>query len=596
MTSFGPPSSVCRPRVLLIGPYDPHCGEYTFLAPPLGVWRLAGVLEAAGCEARVFDPNICSGTAPSGGIGGESAAPSGGIGGGNAVEAELDRVLASPWDVVGVSTTGMTLRFDLALAHQARRALPKAVMVAGGMEATFRPELTFELGPFDLVGLGEGERPLLELAERLRAGAALTGIAGTAERTPAGVARHYQSALPQAEMADAIAKTPYERMPYPAYWERLEMAYRVGALPFKADREARLAEIRSVRLITLNYCPMNCTFCSSTNFLHAAQGSIARVGRLDAEECLAMMRRIVAAQPGVRTVIFQDDIFVFTADARILPLCEAIVAAKRDGSLPADLQFISTNRIDAMTAERLAAMRRAGFRVLGFGVESFSENVLREFNKVRIYPYVEKNLALALELGVTPFLDLILTSPRSTLDDLATTVRRAYGWVLAGCEVGMYPYVIPFSGAAMADDPELAPHTVYRRQEVAGTDVAWDQPVKILPVDPEVRRAILAIEAEFEYWLTELAREVTHMPSRLRSLLWVACATPVLAAAGRRAPRRDEVVRELLDRLPGLDAAGRKAWYRRLNQQVSPLGPPRGTLRPASTRTPSGAVHVAVPA
>ncbi len=47
------------PSVLLIGPYDPHCGEYTFLAPPLGVWRLAGVLTAAGFEAKVFDPNCC---------------------------------------------------------------------------------------------------------------------------------------------------------------------------------------------------------------------------------------------------------------------------------------------------------------------------------------------------------------------------------------------------------------------------------------------------------------------------------------------------------------------------------------------------------
>ena len=44
------------PKVLLIGPYDPHCGEYTFLAPPLGVWRLAGVLQSAGVEATVFDP------------------------------------------------------------------------------------------------------------------------------------------------------------------------------------------------------------------------------------------------------------------------------------------------------------------------------------------------------------------------------------------------------------------------------------------------------------------------------------------------------------------------------------------------------------
>lgn len=547
MNSTTTPSSRGRPRFLLIGPYDPHCGEYTFLAPPLGVWRLAGVLEAAGCRARVFDPNICQ----------------------EAPEKALARVLAEePWDVVGVSTTGMTLRYDLALAHQARRALPGAVMVAGGMEATFRPELMFELGPFDLVGLGEGERPLLELAERLRAAAPLAGITGTAAPGPEGVVRHHQTALPQAEMAAAIAKTPYERMPYPAYWERLEAAYRVGLLPFKADREARLAEIRSVRLITLNYCPMNCTFCSSTNFLHAAQGSIARVGRLEAEECLAMVRRIVAAQPGVRTVIFQDDIFVFTADKRILPLCEAIVEAKRDGSLPADLQFISTNRIDAMNRERLVAMRRAGFRVLGFGIESFSENVLREFNKARIFPYVETNLTLALGEGITPFLDIILTSPRATLDDLAETVSRAYGWTLAGCEVGMYPYVIPFSGAAMANDPSLVPHTVTRRQRVDGTDVEWDQPVKILPVDPEVRDAILAIEEEFERRLEELGREVKHLPSRLRSLLWVACAAPVLAAAGRRAPAREEVVMELLERLPGLDAAGRAAYYRRFTRRT----------------------------
>src|SRR5690606_28303058 len=138
---------------------------------------------------------------------------------------------------------------------------------------------------------------------------------------------------------------PYESMPYEAYWDRLENAYRVGALPTKAAREACLAEIRSVRLITLNYCPMGCTFCSSTNFLHEAQGSVAAIARLDANECVAMMERIVATHPRVRTIIFQDDIFVFTKDRRVLPLCEAIVAAKERGALPSALQFISTNRI-----------------------------------------------------------------------------------------------------------------------------------------------------------------------------------------------------------------------------------------------------------
>ena len=154
-------NSAGQPGVLLIGPYDPHCGEYTFLAPPLGVWRLAGVLEAAGIDAKVFDPNCCR----------ESPQ--------RALEREL---FSGAWDVVGISTTGMTLRFDLELAHIARRVRPGALIVAGGMEATFRPELMFELGPFDLVVLGEGERPLLELATRLRANRPLGGISGTAEQ------------------------------------------------------------------------------------------------------------------------------------------------------------------------------------------------------------------------------------------------------------------------------------------------------------------------------------------------------------------------------------------------------------------------------
>src|SRR5262249_1360648 len=160
------------------------------------------------------------------------------------------------------STTGMTLRFDLELAHLARRIAPSALMVAGGMEATFRPELMFQLGPFDRIVLGEGERPLLELVDRLRSGAPLGAVARTPDRAPDGsIARRPQHALARDELRRAIFGTPYERMPYPAYWERLEQAYRVGQLPTKAAREAHLAEIRSVRLITLNYCPMGCTFC-----------------------------------------------------------------------------------------------------------------------------------------------------------------------------------------------------------------------------------------------------------------------------------------------------------------------------------------------
>lgn len=524
-------SSRAEPRVLLIGPYDPKGGEYTFLAPPLGVWRLAGVLKGQGIAAHVFDPNCCS----------------------RSPEASLTSLMRKErWDVVGISTTGMTLPYDLALAHLAKRLQPEARLVAGGMEATFEPERIFGLGPFDLAVLGEGEEPLRTIVARIRTAADLAGIPGTAWRGPDGtVHRAHGAALTRDALKDSIFEIPYEQMPYQQYWERLERSYLIGDLPIKAEREARLAEIRSVRLITLNYCPMGCTFCSSTNFLNAAQGSTVRISRLDASECLTMIQRIVRAQPGVRTIIFQDDIFVFRNDDRVLPLCHAIVEAKACGELPAGLQFISTNRIDAMTPARLAAMRRAGFRVLGFGIESFSTEILREFNKAQIAPFITPVLDEALRLGMTPFLDMILTSPGCQLTDLIENIRRAFGWIQAGCEVGMYPYVIPFSGAALARDAGRLRTTVFEPRRVAGTDVTWNQPAKILPLDPAVRDAILRMEARFERWLLELQDRVPHVPSRIRSLGWILSAVSEMDHRRHQLPSPGEVEHALSEKLCG---------------------------------------------
>jgi hypothetical protein len=122
----------------------------------------------------------------------------------------------------------------------------------------------------------------------------------------------------------------------------------------------------------------------------------------------------------------------------------------------------------------------------------------------------------------------------------------------------MYPYVIPFSGAAMATDPSLAAHTVYERRSVEGTAVSWDQAVKILPIDPVLRDAILQIESAFESLLGSLAQRVPHLPSRMRSLLWVLSAAPVLSLLGEPAPNPESVAAGLVSRLPGLEGGERR--------------------------------------
>lgn len=539
-----PAKPVENPSFLLVGPYDPKGGEFTFIAPPLGVWRLAGVLEAAGVRVSVFDPNCCEGTIE------------------EAFDAEVKK---GSWDLIGFSVTGMTLAYDLALACRARKLLPHAVLVAGGVEATFNPEGVSRLGPFDLVVLGEGEGPLLDIGRRLRSGAGLREIPGTARMAEDGTLHRLpHRAMTREEMKVATFLTPYERMPFRAYWKRLEKRSRLGDIPDPAERKMRQAEIRTVRLMTSNYCPMNCTFCSYTNFLAEAQcGKRAPLVRLNAEETMAILFRITSHYPEVRTIIFQDDVFILKNDTRIFPLCEQIISAKQQGRLTRDLRFISSNRIDAMTTERLEIMQQAGFRILGFGVENFSLNILREFNKEKIYPHISPVLEETLRLGITPFIDLILTSPHCTLKDFAETIRQAYYWMEKGCEVGMYPYVIPFSGSVMSRDPDLAAEIRYRHQKVADTTIEWDQPVIIVPKDAAMWEALQAIEADSRKWLDELSKLKLHLPSRIRSLLWVICAIPVLENAGYEMPDLGKVVDLLLRRLTGLKAEEKEYLSRR---------------------------------
>ena len=131
-----------------------------------------------------------------------------------------------------------------------------------------------------------------------------------------------------------------------------------------------------------------------------------------------------------------------------------------------------------------------------------------------------------------------------------------------GCEHAHQVVVIPFSGAAMANDVSLAPQTIYATQRVNGTQVTWEQPAKILPLDSVVREAILAMEENFNIILSYLEPRVAHLPSRVRSLIWVLCASSILGKAGHDMAIPSEVLQQLLLRIPPLEDSVQEELFR----------------------------------
>ena len=111
----------------------------------------------------------------------------------------------------------------------------------------------------------------------------------------------------------------------------------------------------------------------------------------------------------------------------------------------------------------------------------------------------------------------------------------------------------------MSGDPALLPQTQYELQSIAGTAIRWRQPSKILPLDPLLRAIMAAAEERFEARLERVESEHAHLPSRVRSLLWIAATAPLLRDAGFDAPEEDAVNARVQQLLPAARQTARTA-------------------------------------
>ena len=83
-------------------------------------------------------------------------------------------------------------------------------------------------------------------------------------------------------------------------------------------------------------------------------------------------------------------------------------------------------------------------------------------------------------------------------------------------------------------------------------------------MDPVVTDVILRMERNFEAMLAPLEKEVAHLPSRVRSLLWILCSLPIMAERGYFIADENEVRAELYARLPTLRQGASHATSARL--------------------------------
>jgi len=227
---------------------------------------------------------------------------------------------------------------------------PKSTIVIGGYHTTALPERTLEEFPFfDIAVFGEGENTSVELARALTEGHPLSGVSGIVYHAKNTIVKNRSH--PRIDNLDSLYFPAWDLFPLSRYHAHYRFDDKVTELPVNTGRG----------------CPGQCKFCARVG------GSVVR--RRSTGSIIEEIQRDVE-QFHAGAIVFFDE--TFTADPELVTqLCEQMIAT----GLNEKIYWLCETRVDWVTSELLNLMKRAGCRHISFGIESASQELLKDSRK-----------------------------------------------------------------------------------------------------------------------------------------------------------------------------------------------------------------------
>jgi len=459
--------------VLLCTPFLGQTLTSKFLAPSLGIYSIASFLRNQGIEATVFDPNLDVGNK------------------------FINTIKLSKYTFIGFSTTHETLSHDLELLASARRINPDAVFLIGGAEATTYYNEIFKNIPYNLIAvIGPGEHTLFDMIKVYNPKKTwidnFSSIKGLRIKENRNI---YSTGDPNTfdinKFIEVTHSMDFQSVPYELYWSSNRELFSKNSLQIMG------AYINTLRLSTSMRCNHRCIFCSSRTYSDIfSKGLTVRQQQLSPLHVLKLIEKSLQAFPDAEALYFNDDNFFYNKK-RTIELCRLIIEARdtSNSSSPLKnrrLKFICQARVNGITPEFLIILKNAGFVAISYGVESFSEKILEFYNKGNRIEEIERVLKNTLQIGINVLINIILFPPNITLDDLCGTIDRAVYYIHElGAHIVHNNFIISMPGAEINEMTFPEECIEYRRIQIPEDNIDFDIKLKILPVDPYMKKLSL---------------------------------------------------------------------------------------------------------
>jgi len=294
--------------------------------------------------------------------------------------------------------------------------------IVGGVFPTAAPEICINNPLIDIVGIGEGEQIIVDVAESIRLGSSLENIPGIWFKSGNKIVKNPRGPLPD------IEKSP----PDFSLFDDSRFNRPMGGNIF-----------RTIPVETYRGCPYQCTYCNSPMQTRRSResglGNFLR--RKNIKNLRKELKRLIEAY-NPEFLYFIDDSFTSRPKAEVLEFCDMY----EEFQLP----FWFNTRPESTNIEIMRRLKEVGAYRISFGIESgneqFREKVLRRKGS-NVYL---KNLFDTIAEAAIPFsLNLIIGLPGETRELIMDTVR--FTQTLSGYDTVTVSIFTPYYGTVLRE-------------------------------------------------------------------------------------------------------------------------------------------------
>lgn len=339
---------------------------------PLGLSYIAGTLLKNGHQVEIMDINGMKYTS----------------------EEVEEKIGSTDYEAVGITSMLGQYNYIRWLISIIKEKNPLMPVVLGGPLASSVPELIFDTTEADVIVKGEGEVTVKELFGCIENNGDLNSVKGI----------FYKRSGKVFKTPNQIHIENIDEIPFPA-WHLFPIEIYLDHGSFGFDD---LASIKSMDIITSRGCPYHCTYCFHDVFGHRYRARSA--GSIIDE------MKYLENKYGVRGFVFRDDTFVLN-NKRIHAFCDRLIEKNYN------FLWSCNGRVNLMDEELLLKMKAAGCILIGYGIESGSQEMLDKMKRKIKVEKAKEIIDSTWKVGIIPRAFVIFGMIGETLETINETIQ-----------------------------------------------------------------------------------------------------------------------------------------------------------------------------